>query len=84
MAEKRNKGIVILLNKWDVIEKTSNTEKEVIKAIKERIKPFDDVPIITISALDKTRVMKSLEMDDGQLIQYRESAKMMYGKNMHS
>lgn len=58
---KNKKGVVILVNKWDLVEKDTNLAKKYEKVIKERIEPFDDVPILFISALTKQRVHKALE-----------------------
>ena len=59
---KRNKkGIVILVNKWDLVQKTTNTLKEYTKQIKEKISPFSDVPILFISALNKQRILNVAE-----------------------
>lgn len=61
LAQRRSKGIVILVNKWDLVEKETNTARDYEKVIKERIAPFNDVPIIFISVLDKTRIFKAVE-----------------------
>ena len=61
LAERNRKGIVILVNKWDLVEKDTNSAKDYEKAIKERIAPFTDVPIIFMSALTKQRVYKAIE-----------------------
>ncbi|WP_372765723.1 ribosome biogenesis GTPase Der [Lutibacter sp.] len=61
LAEKNRKGIVILVNKWDLIEKETNTMKDFEAKIREEIAPFKDVPIIFISALTKQRVFKAIE-----------------------
>lgn len=61
LAQRRNKGIVILVNKWDLVEKETNTARDYEKVIKERIAPFTDVPVIFISVLDKTRIFRSVE-----------------------
>lgn len=61
LAEKNRKGIVILVNKWDLIEKETNTMKDYEAKIREEIAPFTDVPIIFISALTKQRVFKAIE-----------------------
>ncbi len=61
MAHRLGKGVMILVNKWDLIEKESNTHLEYTKMIKERIAPFVDVPIMYISALEKQRIFQSLE-----------------------
>jgi len=63
LAQKRKKGIVILVNKWDLIEdKETNTAKEFTEKIKRRIAPFVDLPIVFISALDKTRIFKAIDI----------------------
>lgn len=61
LAEKNKKGIVILVNKWDLISKDTHTAKTFESQIKEKIAPFVDVPIIFISAIDKQRVFKTVE-----------------------
>ncbi|NHF61408.1 ribosome biogenesis GTPase Der [Flavobacteriaceae bacterium TP-CH-4] len=62
LAQRNNKGIVILVNKWDLVEdKQSNTMKEYTKRIKQAIEPFVDVPIIFISVLNKQRIFKAIE-----------------------
>lgn len=59
---KSRKGVVIMVNKWDLVEKNSNTINDYTEKIKERIAPFTDVPIIYTSAKDKLRILKSLEL----------------------
>jgi GTP-binding protein len=61
MIEKNGKGVVILVNKWDLIEKDTNTTKAYEDKIRERIAPFNDVPIIFTSALTKQRIHKAIE-----------------------
>ena len=61
LAQRNHKGIVILVNKWDLVEKETNTTKEFEEKIREEIAPFKDVPIVFISALTKQRVYKALE-----------------------
>lgn len=62
LAHRNNKGIVILVNKWDLVEdKETNTMKQYTKKIKEAIEPFTDVPIIFISVLTKQRIFKAIE-----------------------
>jgi GTPase len=61
MIEKNHKGMVILVNKWDLVEKDLNSTKEIEAQIRERIAPFVDVPIVFISALSKQRIFKALE-----------------------
>jgi GTPase len=58
---RNKKGVVILVNKWDLVEKGSNSVDEFTKVVKERISPFDDVPVIFTSALTKQRIHKTLE-----------------------
>jgi GTPase len=61
-AESKKKGIVLAVNKWDLIEnKSSNTLKHYEDSIKRRIAPFTDVPIIFISAIEKQRILKVIE-----------------------
>ncbi|MBK6931014.1 MAG: ribosome biogenesis GTPase Der [Saprospirales bacterium] len=62
LAQKRHKGIVILVNKWDLVEKETNTARDYESAIKKRIAPFDDVPVVFISALDKQRIFQAVEV----------------------
>ncbi len=59
--EKNKKGVVILVNKWDLVEKDTKTMKEYETIIRERIAPFTDVPIIFTSALTKQRIHKAVE-----------------------
>lgn len=61
LAVKKKKGIVILINKWDLIEKDSNTINEYKKRILEKFAPFNDLPILFISALYKQRIFKAIE-----------------------
>jgi GTP-binding protein len=61
LAVRRNKGIVILVNKWDLVEKETNTARDQELAIRQRIAPFTDVPIVFISALEKQRIFKAVE-----------------------
>ncbi len=62
LADKNNKGIVILVNKWDLVDKDTHTTKAYETAIREKIAPFTDVPILFISALTKQRLLKALEI----------------------
>lgn len=61
LAERNRKGVVILLNKWDLIEKNNQTIKEFEAAIKKKIAPFSNVPILFISSLTKQRIYKAIE-----------------------
>ena len=62
LADKNKKGIVILVNKWDLMEKKSNSIKEYEEMIRKKISPFTDVPILFISALTKQRLLKALQL----------------------
>lgn len=63
LAARKGKGIVVLVNKWDLVEdKQTNTAKEYEKKLKEKLAPFTDVPILFISAKEKTRIFKAIEM----------------------
>jgi len=62
LAETNRKGIVILVNKWDLIEKTTNSTKEYEEKIREKLAPFRDVPIVFTSTLTKQRVLKAIEV----------------------
>jgi len=61
LAARKGKGIVILVNKWDLVEKETNTARDYEKQLKERIAPFSDVPILFISATEKIRIFKAIE-----------------------
>jgi len=61
LAEIKRKGVVLLVNKWDLIENKAEKIKPVIDQIKGRLAPFNDVPILFVSALEKTRVMKTID-----------------------
>ncbi|CAM1361341.1 GTPase Der [Tenacibaculum litopenaei] len=61
LAEKNRKGVVILVNKWDLIDKETNTMRDFEAEVRRKIAPFTDVPIIFISALTKQRIFKAIE-----------------------
>ena len=61
LAQRNRKGIVILVNKWDLVEKENNTAKEYEAVIRKEIEPFTDVPILFVSALNKQRIYKAIE-----------------------
>ncbi|MGV3763140.1 ribosome biogenesis GTPase Der [Parapedobacter sp.] len=61
LAEKNRKGVVILVNKWDLIEKNNKTTKVFEELIREKIAPFTDVPIIFTSVTEKQRIFKAIE-----------------------
>lgn len=62
LAERNKKGVVILVNKWDLIEKKTETAKAFEQHVKEKMSPFKDVPVLFISALNKQRIMQVVEM----------------------
>ncbi|MEN9967915.1 MAG: hypothetical protein RIR94_83 [Bacteroidota bacterium] len=61
MCEKNSKGVVVLVNKWDLIEKDQNTMLKFEANLREQLAPFNDVPIIFTSAIEKQRIHKALE-----------------------
>lgn len=62
LAARKGKGIVILVNKWDLIQKETNTARDYEAALKKRIAPFSDVPVVFVSATEKTRIFKAIEV----------------------
>lgn len=61
LIEKNHKGLVIVVNKWDLVEKKTNTHKELEEFIREKTAPFTDIPIVFTSTLSKQRIFKTLE-----------------------
>ena len=61
LAAKKGKGIVVLVNKWDLVEKETNTARDYERELKQRLAPFTDVPILFISAKEKTRIFRVVE-----------------------
>ena len=61
LAEKKGKGIVVLVNKWDQMEKETNTARDYEAQLKRKFAPFSDVPIIFISATEKLRIFQAME-----------------------
>ena len=61
LAARKGKGVVILVNKWDTMEKETNTARDYERAIKQKISPFTDVPIMFISAKEKQRIFQAME-----------------------
>ena len=61
LIQRNHKGVVIVANKWDLIEKDNHTHKQFESLIRERISPFEDVPVIFTSVLNKQRIFKVLE-----------------------
>lgn len=62
LVTRNSKGLIVLVNKWDLIEKDNNTTKRFESEIRERTSPFTDYPILFISALSKQRIHKILEL----------------------
>lgn len=62
LIERNWKGVVVLVNKWDLVDKNTTTVKQMEEAIRNRLQPFDDVPVLFISALTKQRIHKALEL----------------------
>lgn len=62
LAEKNRKNILIVVNKWDLVEKNTNSMKNFEEIIKKKIAPFTDVPIIFVSSINKQRILKVVEV----------------------
>ncbi len=62
LATRKGKGIVVLVNKWDLVEKETNTARDYEKALKVKLAPFTDVPVLFISVTEKTRIFKAIEL----------------------
>jgi GTPase len=62
LAMDRHKGVVLLVNKWDLVEKDTNTARDFEAKLKEKLSPFSDVPVIFISALEKQRIFKAVDV----------------------
>ncbi|HAE31177.1 MAG TPA: ribosome biogenesis GTPase Der, partial [Flavobacteriales bacterium] len=61
VIEKNRKGVVVLVNKWDLIDKETNSVRDFENKIREQLSPFSDVPIVFTSAIQKQRIHKALE-----------------------
>lgn len=61
LAIKKGKGIVVLVNKWDIMEKETNTARDYEKQLKKKFAPFTDVPILFVSATEKLRIFQAME-----------------------
>jgi GTP-binding protein len=61
LASKKGKGVLLLVNKWDLLEKETNTARDYEKELRQRLAPFNDVPILFISVKDKVRIFKVIE-----------------------
>ncbi|HUC82878.1 MAG TPA: ribosome biogenesis GTPase Der [Flavisolibacter sp.] len=61
LAARKGKGLVVLVNKWDLVAKETNTARDYEKVLKQRLAPFNDVPILFVSVKEKTRIFKAIE-----------------------
>ncbi|HEY0045606.1 MAG TPA: ribosome biogenesis GTPase Der [Flavobacterium sp.] len=61
LAEKNRKGVIILVNKWDLVEKDTMSTRDYENKIRKELEPFTDVPILFVSAITKQRLLKALE-----------------------
>jgi len=61
LATRKGKGVVILVNKWDLVKKETNTARDFEKELKDKLSPFTDVPVIFISAIEKMRIFQGME-----------------------
>ena len=62
LAAKKGKGIVLAINKWDTVEKQTNTARDYERQLREKLAPFNDIPVLFISAKEKIRILKVVEM----------------------
>jgi GTP-binding protein len=62
LATRKGKGVVVLVNKWDLMDKGTNTARDYEKKLLEKLAPFTDIPVLFISATEKTRVFKVIEL----------------------
>lgn len=62
LAARKGKGIVVLVNKWDLAEKQTNTARDYEQELRNRLAPFTDIPVLFISAKEKTRIFKAIEI----------------------
>ena len=59
---RRKKGVVILVNKWDLMDKETNTARDIEQKIKDKIAPFNDVPVVFVSVIEKQRIFKAIDI----------------------
>lgn len=78
LAEKNKKGMVILVNKWDLIEKETNTAKKFEEEILRKLQPFTDIPIMFISVLNKQRIFQAIE--EAMRVNERRNSKISTSK----
>lgn len=72
LASRNHKGIVIAVNKWDLIEKTTHSARDFEATIREKLAPFSDIPILFVSATGKVRILKTIEMALEVYIRHRQ------------
>lgn len=72
MAIRKHRGIIVAVNKWDLISKETNTARDYEQVLRTKLAPFNDVPIIFISALEKQRVFRIIETIDEVFINLRK------------
>ena len=74
LAERNKKGVVVVVNKWDLMEKKTSTAKEFEEKVKMKMAPFKDVPVLFVSALNKQRIMQVVE--EAEKVYNRRKAKI--------
>ena len=79
LAARNNKGIVILVNKWDLVDKKTNTIKVIEQEIRKELEPFTDVPIVFISSITKQRIFKAIET---AMTVYKNRSKKILQENL--
>ncbi len=62
IIQKNGKGVVVVVNKWDLLEKETNTMKAFEADLKQRMEPFIDVPVVFTSVVEKQRILKVMEL----------------------
>ncbi|MDA9782023.1 ribosome biogenesis GTPase Der [Schleiferiaceae bacterium] len=78
LVEKNKKGLVVVVNKWDLVEKSTNTIRDAEAHIRKKLEPFTDFPIIFTSAISKQRVLKAFE--EGVKVYERRKQKISTSK----
>ncbi|HLP20821.1 MAG TPA: ribosome biogenesis GTPase Der [Chitinophagales bacterium] len=72
MAMRKHRGIIVAVNKWDLMEKETNTARDYEAILRTKLAPFNDVPIIFISALEKQRVFRIIEVIEQVYVNLRK------------
>ncbi len=78
LIQKNRKGVVVIVNKWDLVEKETNTMRDFEEKVKKRFAPFVDIPIFFTSALTRQRVLKAVE--EGINVHVRRTTKISTSK----